>query len=109
LTSVTIGNGVRSIGDSAFIGCSGLTSITIPNSVTNIGDLAFSSCSGLTGVAFQTGSNITSSNFGNDAFPQGGTDPQGISHGNNLRTAYLAGRAGTYIRTANGTAWTKLF
>ena len=41
LTSITIPNSVTSIGDSAFVGCSGLTSITIPNSVTSIGEYAF--------------------------------------------------------------------
>ena len=35
---------VRSIGDFAFRGCSGLTSITIPNSVTSIGDYVFLRC-----------------------------------------------------------------
>ena len=35
---------VGAIGNSAFIGCSGLTSITIPNSVTNIDESAFSGC-----------------------------------------------------------------
>lgn len=42
--------GFTSIGNSAFIGCSGLTSVTIPDSVTSIGDSAFNSCSGLTSV-----------------------------------------------------------
>ena len=32
---------VTSIGNGAFLSCSGLTSITIPNSVTSIGDYAF--------------------------------------------------------------------
>ncbi|MDE5607476.1 MAG: leucine-rich repeat domain-containing protein, partial [Muribaculaceae bacterium] len=44
LTTVTIGNSVTTIGDSAFEGCSGLTSLTIPNSVTEIGEKAFLNC-----------------------------------------------------------------
>ena len=39
--SVTIPNGVTSIGDRAFWGCDGLTSITIPNSVTSIDMMRF--------------------------------------------------------------------
>ena len=50
LTSITIPDGVTSIGSSVFRGCSGLTSITIPDSVTSIGSSAFSDCSGLTSV-----------------------------------------------------------
>ena len=44
LKSVTIGNGVTSIGTFAFKYCSNLSSITIPNSVTNIGAEAFQGC-----------------------------------------------------------------
>ena len=50
LTSVAIGDDVTSIGDWAFLTCSGLTSITIPDSVTSVGKGAFSGCSGLTSV-----------------------------------------------------------
>ena len=50
LTSVTIPNSVTSISDYAFYGCSGLTSVTIPNSMTSIGYEAFRNCSGLTSV-----------------------------------------------------------
>ncbi len=58
LTSVNIPNSVTSIGDRAFYNCSGLTSITIPNSVTSIGDYAFYYCSGLTSVTI--GNSVTS-------------------------------------------------
>ena len=50
LTSVTIPDSVTSIESYAFSLCSGLTSVTIPNSVTNIGEFAFRGCSGLTSV-----------------------------------------------------------
>ena len=50
MTSVSIPNSVTSIRSSAFSGCSGLTSITIPNSVTSIGNTAFQNCSGLTSI-----------------------------------------------------------
>ena len=53
-----IPNGVTSIGDCAFSGCSGLTSVAIPNSVTSIGRSAFSGCSGLTSVTIPN--NVTS-------------------------------------------------
>ena len=47
IASLTIGNKVTSIGDSAFAGCKSLTSVTIPNSVTSIGVEAFSNCTTL--------------------------------------------------------------
>ncbi|MBQ9880006.1 MAG: leucine-rich repeat protein [Clostridia bacterium] len=69
LTSVTIGNGVTSIGDYAFYRCSGLTSVTIPDGVTSIGEGAFYGCSGLTSV-YYTGTeaqwNAITINMGNN-------------------------------------------
>ena len=50
LTDVTICDGVKSIGASAFYGCTSLTTIVIPDSVTDIGDYAFMDCTSLTGV-----------------------------------------------------------
>lgn len=48
---MTIGNSVTSIGNGAFMNCSGLMSVTIPNSVTSIGESVFYRCSGLTSVS----------------------------------------------------------
>ena len=46
----TIPESVTSIGNLAFMGCSGLASVTIPNSVTSIGSYAFAGCSSLTSI-----------------------------------------------------------
>ncbi|MCI6323973.1 MAG: leucine-rich repeat protein [Bacteroidales bacterium] len=50
LTSITLPNSVTSIGNYVFHDCSALTSITLPNSVTSIGEEAFSGCSSLTSI-----------------------------------------------------------
>ncbi len=50
ITSVIIQDGVTSVGNYAFYGCSSLTSVTIPDSVTSIGRYAFGSCTSLTSV-----------------------------------------------------------
>jgi len=55
LTSVTIPDGVTSIGVCAFIGCTELTSLRIPDSVTSIGFAAFSGCTSLTTVNIPDG------------------------------------------------------
>ncbi len=55
LTSVTLCEGIESIGYSAFALCKNLTNITIPSSVTQIGNSAFLGCSGLETVTLQEG------------------------------------------------------
>ena len=55
LTSVTIGNSITSIGNYAFHNCRSLTSVIIPNSVTSIGNNAFYYCSALTSVTIGSG------------------------------------------------------
>jgi len=48
LTSVTLPDGLTSIGDSAFSACSGLTSVTLPDTIMFIGEGAFSAGPNLT-------------------------------------------------------------
>ncbi|MDP4092791.1 MAG: leucine-rich repeat protein [Bacillota bacterium] len=50
LRSITIPEGVTSIGDYAFSGDTSLTSITIPTSVTSVGNEAFNGCTNLSSV-----------------------------------------------------------
>lgn len=50
IISITISDGVTSIGNYAFYNCSSLTSITIPNSVTSIRNGAFQYCKSLTSI-----------------------------------------------------------
>ena len=64
IKSVTIGNGVTSIGYDAFSGCSSLTSVTIPGSVTSIEEWTFSHCRSLTNI--KIGNGVTS--IGEGAF-----------------------------------------
>ena len=45
-----IKDGVKTIADSAFDGCTSLTSVTIPDSVTGIGDFAFDGCTSLKSI-----------------------------------------------------------
>jgi len=64
LTSVTIPNSVTSIGFSAFFGCPDLTSVTFGSAVTSIGGYAFENCSKLTSVTIPN--SVTS--IGDEAF-----------------------------------------
>jgi len=52
LTSVTIPDGVTTIGYSAFSGCRDLVDVTIPSSVTTIGGWGFRDCGNLKTVYY---------------------------------------------------------
>ena len=55
ITSVTVGNGITSIGESAFQNCSSLVSLELGNGITSIGYSAFNNCSLLTDFTFPNG------------------------------------------------------
>lgn len=55
IKEIVIGDGVTSIGDCAFLGCSSLTSIEIPVGVTSLKDFVFYGCSSLTSITMPEG------------------------------------------------------
>ncbi len=67
--NTTIPSGVTSIGDGAFMNCTGLTSIEIPNGVTTIGDDAFKGCSSLTSITIPNSIKSIGSYAFSDPFP----------------------------------------
>jgi len=77
---------VVSIGDHAFIGCTGLTSVTIPKTVKNIGELAFSGCTGLISVHISDLEAWCKISFNVDDYGQKAANP--LSYANHL---YLNG------------------
>ena len=50
IKSVSLPDGLTSIGEVAFYGCTSLSSVTIPDSVTSIGSYAFRGCTSLTAI-----------------------------------------------------------
>lgn len=68
MTSVTVSEGITTIGQSAFNGCSNLASVSLPNSLTSIGLSAFCYCSSLTSITIP--SSVTS--IGDVAFQHSG-------------------------------------
>ena len=64
LKTISLTNGIRSIGSGAFSGCIGFTYIDIPNTVTSIGADAFLNCEALTDISIPR----TVTNIGSHAF-----------------------------------------
>ena len=98
LTSIEIPSSVTSIGQSALHNCSGLTSIEIPSSVTSIGYSAFGSCHGLTSIEIP--SSVTS--IGQSAFHNcSGLTSIVVDEGNSVYDS--RGNCNAIIETASNT------
>ena len=65
--SVTIPDGVTSIGENAFFGCPSISSVVLPGSVTSVGTCAFAHCNSLYGVFISANSTIS---YGWGPFPE---------------------------------------
>ncbi|MBR1433804.1 MAG: leucine-rich repeat protein, partial [Bacteroidales bacterium] len=84
VTSYAIPNGVTSLAEYVFQGCTSLTSVTFPSSLTSISPAAFNGCTGLTGSLDL--SNMTS--IGQIAFA--GTNFSSITLGESTSVSYRA-------------------
>ena len=105
LSSITIGENVKTIPAYAFKGCSGLTSITIPNGVTSIGDAAFYKCSSLTSVIWNAENCTNAGSYDNPIF-YNCSKLSSITIGENVKTIpdyAFKGRSGlTSVTIPNG-------
>ena len=66
IRSVTISEGVTSVGDLTFYDCQSLTGVTLPDSLRSIGEIAFAQCTALTNVYSGNGLEI----IGRSAFEE---------------------------------------
>ena len=110
LSSITIPDGVTSIGNDAFAYCSGLTSVTIGNSITSIGNYAFSMCSSLNSVTI--GNSVTSIGdfaFGHCSSLTSITIPDGVTSIGNQAFAYCSGLTSVTIGNSITTIGNSLF
>lgn len=84
---VTLLDGVTSIGNSAFSGCTGLTSITIPDSVTSIDSSAFSGCTALSNITIsESVTSVNSNAFYNTAWYN--NQPDGVVYAGKVAYTY---------------------
>ena len=95
LTTITLPEGVTSIGNYAFCNCSRLTSITIPEGVTSIGNCAFDNCTALKKVIIEDGSSTLSLGYNSSS--------QGLFYDCPLEEVYL-GRNLSYLSYSSGSS-----
>ena len=80
LTSVSLPDGLTSIGNAAFANCTSLTGITLPDGLTTIGERTFEYCSSLATVSIGSGvTTIGNSAFSNCTSLTGITLPEGLT------------------------------
>ena len=81
VTELVIPEGVTSIPNSAFMGCSSFSSVTLPDSVTSIGSDAFCKCTGMVSITLPKRlTSIGSAAFGHCTSLQSITIPSGVQN-----------------------------
>ncbi|MBY0244161.1 MAG: leucine-rich repeat protein [Sphingobacteriaceae bacterium] len=101
IKSVSLPEGLKSLGNYAFAGCSNLSSIKIPLSVTSIGSFAFKECQQLTSIDIPSSVlSIGYASFSNCTMLQSISIPSGIS---NIGNALFSGCSVLTSVTINAT------
>ena len=104
LVSITLPNGLISIGEKAFFYCKNLTTITLPDGLTNIGNYAFEGCIKLTSINIPNSVSF----IGYSAFEKTGwfdSQPLGIVYAGRVAYEYKGKmRKGTNIILRDGTS-----
>ena len=82
LKTLIISEGIKTIGDYAFVGCTNLESVTLPESLTSLGNMTFLNCNKLTQINIP--SNITNFGYLGNMFQENGftefTIPENIKN-----------------------------
>ena len=100
ITSLTISEGIKSVGASAFYGQKGIVSLNLPSTLTEIGGYAFEDCTGLTSIHSAA---PTAPTLGADVFKTTTEDMEWNHIGQNCALYVPEGSASDYKK---GTPWT---
>ena len=101
ITSITIPEGVTSIGSTAFKGCTNLKELVLPNSVKSAGKHAFGSCTNLETLNLGEGFSTVSGSSGDYETTQSDTKLKYVYFSSNFLTTVNAATAGSYKHIFN--------
>ena len=102
ITSLTLSEGITSIGQSAFWGKTAMTTLELPSTFTSIGSYAFGDCTGLQTIRISASAAPT---LGDDVFKTSASDKDWNYIGQNCTVYVPSGTASKYKDTGTWTYW----
>ena len=106
ITSLTLSEGITSIGQSACWGKTTITTLVLPSTFTSIGSYAFGDCTGLTSIRISSSAAPT---LGDDVFKTSDTTLGWDYIGQNCAVYVPAGTASKYKNTGTWTYWDSFY